>query len=97
MTPTVGGNRIPIGRRAKTLGVEAGRNPLGYFGHFSGANAGCADSNALSSAINHGSHTAQIGIPPPPGQVMGMTHPVPVMGSLAADFTHQSHNCTSPR
>ena len=77
---------ISCGRRYTDDKVPHGHDPLSWFGDFSSTNTGRTDSNALAGAVNHGSHPAQIRIPPPPRQVVSMTHAVPINRAFVTDF-----------
>jgi hypothetical protein len=68
---------------------------LGDLGDAAGADAGGANSQRLSRALNEGTDTPQIGVPTALGHVVGVTDPVAVNGRFSTDFANLGHFNTS--
>jgi len=62
------------------------------FNNFSRADAGRADSKFLVTPVYYRADAAQVGIPATPGEIVSMAHPIPVMWTFTAEFTHQCHS-----
>ena len=46
-------------------------------------------------APHEGMNAAQVGVPPPPGDVVGVAYAIPILWALPANLTHHSHSLTS--
>src|SRR5579863_4685664 len=79
----------PYFRRGVIEGAVGGLR----FGDFAAANAGSADAHALGSRAHASVHRAQIHVPAPLGDVMGVADAVTELRLLAADITLMSHDC----
>jgi len=62
------------------------------FDDFAAAQAGRADADALSLAIDLGVHRTQVDVPAPLGDVVGVADAVSRLRLLAADFTLLCHD-----
>src|SRR5450759_1472983 len=60
-------------------------------GYFAAAQAAGADPHTLVAGLGLGAHRAQIDVPAPPGDVMGVTDVVAELRAFAADFTNLCH------
>ncbi len=58
---------------------------------FVGFQAAGADADVPNGALNEGAHTLEIRFKPVLRPVVGVTHPVPELGSFAADFASLGH------
>jgi hypothetical protein len=63
------------------------------FDHFAAAQAGCADSHAFGGGAYTGMHGAQIDVPAPLGDVVGVADAVTELRLFAADITLLCHDC----
>src|SRR5260370_42562446 len=61
---------------------------------FAAAQAGGADAHALALAVDLGVHRAQIDVPAPLGDVVGVADAVSRLRLLAADITLLCHDCS---
>jgi hypothetical protein len=64
------------------------------FDYFAAAQAGRADAHVLPLSIHLGVHRAQIDVPAPLGDVMGVADMVSRLRLFAADFTLLCHDCS---
>src|SRR5579864_808259 len=65
------------------------------FLHFSAAQAGSADADALGGAFDLRVHRAEIDLPPPLGHVVGVADVISKLRPLAADFAYLCHDCSA--
>jgi hypothetical protein len=80
-----------LARKSK-ISWRARRRRLGFY-HFAAAQARSAHAHALGRGAYAGVHGAQIYVPPPLGDVMGVADAVSRLRLLAADITLLSHDC----
>lgn len=83
-------------RRASTPSPRSctGASDQRSFLHLAGANAGRADPNPLSGAVDKRMHRLQIQVPAALTDIMGMTDAMPELRSPTADLTglcHKTH------
>ena len=72
------------------------QNRSGGFDYFAGLQAAGADSNTFGSSTDDRADRLQVGIEAAVGPVVGVTHPVTKLRSLAADFTTLGHYYVPP-
>ena len=63
------------------------------FDHFAATQAGGADAHALGGSAHASVYGAQVHVPAPLGDVVGVADAVSRLRLLAADFTLLSHDC----
>jgi len=61
------------------------------FGHFSAAQAGCANAHALVATFHLGVDGTQVDVPAPLGHVVSVADAVAELRSAAAEFTILCH------
>jgi hypothetical protein len=64
------------------------------FGHFSAAQAGCANAHALVATFHLGVDGTQVDVPAPLGHVVSVADVVSKLRPLAANFAYLCHDCS---
>jgi hypothetical protein len=91
--------RNQMGTQRSPFFLLASRGEFGHhprrLSHPIRSNTTGADANTLGLAVNHGSHSLQIGKPTTLGLIVGMTDIVASPGSLATNLADAGHKSTT--
>ncbi len=63
--------------------------------NFAALQAGRANANTLAGTLNYGAHLAQIYVPAPLGDIVGVADVIPELRPFAAHFTYACHKTNS--